>query len=545
MKKIAVFLSLVAVLIFCSCNNKEKESESVQNSNMITVSQEVSSLEESKVIVSSKQDSKPTQISTPKLEKSLAELYEPYFTLGAAVGKRTLSSFPDLVKDQFNSLVCENAMKFESTERIKGVFTFDEADYVVNFAKENDMYLRGHTLVWHLQTPSWVMNTTNRDEMLDHMYDHIETVMTRYKGEVDAWDVVNEAVDDNTANNLRKSAWYNVIGEEYIELAFRKAKEIDPDALLFYNDYESMNMLKFNNILALVADLVQKDVPIDGVGIQAHWSIYNFSKTKLERMIKSIGELGLQVHLTEIDVSLYDYDHGANPYDKPPQELLDRQAQVYRDIFELCLKYDEYVTNVTTWGICDKYTWLDNHPISNRKDWPLIFDESGLPKKAYDEIVDLVLNYDPNAVPKEVEEVIIDFSNGTQGFKTRGGPIVVAEDGVLKVSGRKMTWHGAELYLNDILDVDSTYSFVATMKYDEGPQSANLLMAVNVNNTYPNLGAGNFEKGEWGEVWGEYTMTSDDSVLYFETSYKQNEADITSDDLIDFCIDKLVITKIA
>jgi len=315
------------------------------------------------------------------------------------VNPRMVQPGPDaeLIKAQFNSLTPENAMKMGPIHPEENRYNWTDADAIADFARQNNSRLRGHTLCWHNQTPAWLFidstgKTVSRDVLLARLKRHITDVMTRYKGTVYAWDVVNEAVPDTSTAIYRKTRFLEIIGEDYIEKAFQYAHEADPNAQLFYNDYNTENPSKRERIFQLLKKLTAKGVPIDGVGLQAHWSIYEPTRQELEESITKFASLGLKVQFTEVDVSVYPKEHerrARRPTDKSEftPAMNDRQAAQYKMLFEVFRKHRNTVTGVTFWNLTDRYSWLDNFPVPGRKDYPLLFDQNGAPKKAYEGVV--------------------------------------------------------------------------------------------------------------------------------------------------------------
>ncbi|MCL6500797.1 MAG: endo-1,4-beta-xylanase [Candidatus Pacearchaeota archaeon] len=294
--------------------------------------------------------------------------------IGAAVDAEHLGekNYAEILKRQFNILATENALKFEEVHPKRNSYSFANADKIVAFAEANGMKVRGHTLVWHLQLPEWVADGNySREEWKNILREHIKTVVGHYKGKIYAWDVVNEAI--NKDGSLRENVWLEKIGPEYIELAFRWAHEADPEALLFYNDYsiESLNP-KSDAVYELVKGLIEKGVPIHGVGLQMHVSIDNLPNLQaVTSNIKRFNDLGLEVHITEMDVRL------KLP---PTQEDLTKQAEIYRDMLKVCLS-SEKCTAFVIWGLTDRYSWIPE--AFNGYGSALIFDESYKPKPAY------------------------------------------------------------------------------------------------------------------------------------------------------------------
>jgi endo-1,4-beta-xylanase len=301
--------------------------------------------------------------------------------IGAAVAPGPLRCEPayaGVLAREFNAVTTENALKFGPVHPARERYDFEDADAIVEFAASsgteaaNDIWVRGHTLVWHNQQPAWITETTwTRDELIEVLREHITTVVRRYRGRVQVWDVVNEAVTDNGL--LRNTVWLQAIGPEYIEMAFRWAHEADPEALLFYNDYgaEGLNR-KSDAIYELVQDLVARGVPIHGVGLQAHLAVTGPPiLDNVRANMQRLGDLGLQVHITELDVRVRD---------DPSAAELERQAQIYGNLLATCLSVEE-CTAFVLWGFTDRHSWIPGF----RPGWgsALIFDESYQPKPAY------------------------------------------------------------------------------------------------------------------------------------------------------------------
>lgn len=333
--------------------------------------------------------------------KGLKDYYKDFFTIGVAVSPRALkSNEASLVIQQFNSLTPENALKMGPVHPKEKEYNWKDADSIVAFALRNNMKMRGHTLCWHNQTPSWLFvddkgTPVSKEVLLQRLKDHITTVVSRYKGKIYAWDVVNEAVSDKAGEWLRPSPWLQIIGEEYIAKAFQWAHEADPNALLFYNDYNEIGAVKRAKIIRLIQSLQAKGIPIHGIGLQAHWAVNEPSKEQLDSTLQQFGSLGLRLQITELDISVYPKEHNArerrpedaNAVFTPEREQ--QQLEKYKLSFELFRKYSKHITSVTFWNISDRNSWLDNFPVRGRKDYPLLFDQSLQPKKAFWEVTRL------------------------------------------------------------------------------------------------------------------------------------------------------------
>lgn len=271
--------------------------------------------------------------------------------IGAAVETRHLADpqFREKLIQEFSQITPENEMKFMYIHPEKDRFDFTKGDQIVTFADHNNMVVKGHALVWHIQNPKWLEEGNwSKEELKEILKTHIQTVVGHYRGKVLYWDVVNEAFDDN--GGYRDTLWYRTLGEEYIELAFRWAHEADPDAVLFYNDYSTEGMTaKSNAVYRHVKALIEKGVPINGVGTQLHLTAENpISDAAIARNIERLAELGLSVHFSEVDVRVKDSDGS---------DGLENQAKRYAKLAKLAAYYPE-VDLITTWGLSDKYSWI-------------------------------------------------------------------------------------------------------------------------------------------------------------------------------------------
>ncbi len=336
----------------------------------------------------------------PVQSKGLKDYYKNYFPVGVAVSAQDLKNPGEaaLILSQFNSLTPENAMKMGPIHPEENRYNWKDADSIVAFAQAHGLKVRGHNLCWHEQTPKWLFrdsvgNLVTKDVLLKRLKDHITTVVNRYKGKVYAWDVVNEAIDDDSTKFLRNSLWYQICGEDFIAKAFEYAHEADPKAILFYNDYNSERPEKRERVYRLLKNLVDAKVPINAVGIQAHWSVYEPEPEQLVVTIKKFASLGLKVQVTELDMSIYPWEKNRRAKrpgeaDAYTPELEQKQIDKYAGVFKIFREYRNVTTGVTFWNISDKHTWLDGYPVPGRKNYPLLFDEHLQPKKAYWRVVD-------------------------------------------------------------------------------------------------------------------------------------------------------------
>jgi endo-1,4-beta-xylanase len=339
---------------------------------------------------------------------TLREAYQKHFQLGVALNSRMVNGqnarAGELAGTQFSSLTAENDMKWESMNSSPGQYRFEAADAYFSFAEKHKMEVIGHTLVWHSQTPRWVFEDADgkpasKELLLKRMRDHIQTVAGRYKGKVKGWDVVNEALSDGGEDILRDSPWRRIIGDDFLDYAFRYAKEADPDAELYYNDYSLENERKRANAVTLIKGMLERGVPIDGIGTQSHFQLNYPSLGAIEKTLTDFAALGLKVMVTELDVDVLpgrgapgnadisrreQGDSSTNPYTAGlPDEIQEQLAKRYADIFEIYLRHEKSITRVTFWGLDDGQTWLNGFPIRGRTNHPLLFDRELKPKPAF------------------------------------------------------------------------------------------------------------------------------------------------------------------
>jgi endo-1,4-beta-xylanase len=332
-------------------------------------------------------------------QKGLKDYYADYFSIGVAVSPRALKTDEAvLITREFNSITAENAMKMGPIHPKEDQYFWTDADSIVAFAERNHMKIRGHTLCWHSQAPSWMFvdakgDTVSKDVLLQRLKDHITTLVSRYKGKVYAWDVVNEVISDKPDEIYRPSPWYKICGEEFIEKAFRYAHEADPQAILFYNDYNEIDPVKRRKIITMINKLKASGVPVNGIGLQGHWAINEPSATQLEQTLSDFAATGLALQVTELDISVYPKEHNARAAKDADAntdftaEKEQKQRNVYRTCFDLFRKYKKQITGVTFWNISDRRSWLDNFPVRGRKDYPLLFDKDLNAKKVYGDVV--------------------------------------------------------------------------------------------------------------------------------------------------------------
>lgn len=381
----------------------------------------------------------------------LKEVYKDYFLMGAArssdVGDAAKIE-DDMMKYHFDIVTAGNAMKPDALEPTKGRFNWETGDYIVNKTLENGLKMHGHVLCWHEQSPDWLnYEGISKEEALQNMQTYINDVMSHYKGQCYSWDVVNEAIDGITDTStvsgiLRDTPWRRAIGDDYIEYAFKFASEADPDAELYYNDFNLDDASKADAVVTLVKSLQEKGIKIDGIGMQAHYSTDTSIKA-VENSIKKFAKLGVKISITELDVCHYGISNGEMTED---QEI--EQAQKYAQLFQLYKKYADVIDRVTLWGIDDATSW-------RAENCPLIFDKDYQPKEAYYAILD------PD---KYLEEHPLQAKTNTQGIAIKGTPTIdgTAEalwDNVPESNINKyvMAWQGATATMKCMWDENNLY----------------------------------------------------------------------------------------
>ena len=332
----------------------------------------------------------PRQIPEPT--DGLKDAYKDYFKIGVAVNNRNVQD-PDQIKvilRELNSITAENAMKPQPTEPQKGEFNWEDADRIANFCRANGIKMRGHTLMWHSQIGTWMYQDANgnllpKEEFYANMKHHIQAIVNRYKDVVYCWDVVNEAVADSPVYpgrpELRNSPMYQIAGEEFIYKAFEYAHEADPNALLFYNDYNDAEPAKSQRIYNLLKRMKDAGVPVDGVGMQAHYNVYGPSMKEVDDAIKLYSTVVKHIHLTELDIRVNQDMGGGLRFNQGQATVSDwertLQQDQYVNLFKVLRKHKDVIDCVTFWNVSDRDSWL------GANNYPLLFDENYKPKQAY------------------------------------------------------------------------------------------------------------------------------------------------------------------
>ncbi len=344
----------------------------------------------------------------PKL--TLQQAYKGDFYIGAAINRPQAEGQDRLgdsiVISQFNSISPENDLKWEVIHPQPGRYNFGPADAYVAFGRQHHMWIVGHNLVWHNQVPAWVFrddqgHLLTRDALLARMKDHIFTVVGRYKGRIQSWDVVNEALNED--GTLRESLWETIIGPDYIAKAFEYAHEADPQAQLTYNDYNLENEPKREGAIRLVKQLLAEGVPIDCVGLQNHDNLTWPTLDQEDATISAFSALGVKVAISELDIDVLppatklqtadvSVKIAQNPKLNPwpnglPDAVQQQLARRYADLFRVFLRHRSQISRVTFWGVTNADSWKNNWPVPGRTDYPLLFDRRGQSTPAFDAVV--------------------------------------------------------------------------------------------------------------------------------------------------------------
>lgn len=329
------------------------------------------------------------------LEPGLKDIFADDFLIGAALNEEEItgadSAGVELIKKHFNSIVAENCMKSEEIHPEEGVYDFTLADRFVEFGEENDMFIVGHCLVWHSQLAKWFPYDENGDYVTPEVFkarlkDHITTIVTRYKGRVNGWDVVNEAIIED--GSYRKTPFYEILGEEFIPLAFQYAHEADPDAELYLNDYGMNVPGRRDTYVNIIKDLQERGLRIDAIGMQGHMGMDYPDITEFEESLEAFAGTGVKVMITEWDMSaLPTVNMGANvsdtvafravmnPYtDGLPEDVSKIWNERMKMFMDLFLEHSDDITRVTAWGVSDNDSWKNNWPMAGRVEYPLLFD---------------------------------------------------------------------------------------------------------------------------------------------------------------------------
>jgi len=343
-----------------------------------------------------------------KAQKTLGEATKGQFLFGVAVNMQQVNGVnpveTELIANEFSAIVPENCMKPQPIHPEENRYNWEDADKFVAFGETNKQTVTGHCLIWHSQIGKWFfVDSEGKDvtpEVLkERMRQHISTVVGRYKGRIKGWDVVNEAFEDN--GTYRNSKFYQILGKDFIKYAFQFAHEADPNAELYYNDYNVETPAKCDAIVQLVKELKAAGCRIDAVGSQAHMHMNSPTLEATETSLKKLKDAGVHILITEWDISIlpspyeganiaanFKYSAEMDPYrDTVPEDVQQKWNKRMLDMFALFLKYNDVIDRVTVWGLTDNTTWLNNFPIRGRKDYPMLFDRNNQRKPVVDEMI--------------------------------------------------------------------------------------------------------------------------------------------------------------
>jgi endo-1,4-beta-xylanase len=341
---------------------------------------------------------------------SLSQKFQKHFLVGAAINEGQIlqkdQPSASIIKKEFNTISPENVMKWMFVQPKPNEFYFDHTDKYIQFGLDNNMHIVGHALIWHSQIANFMNSIKDSTKMVQHVTNHISTLVNRYKGKIDTWDVVNEAL--NGDGTLRESIFLKVLGENYLETVYKMAEKYDSNADLAYNDYNLCKPKKREGAVKLIKSLQKNGAKINSVGIQAHWQLTSPTLEEIETSILAFSELGVKVMFTELDISVlpnpwelsgaevtqnfkkFEGDKKMNPFpENLPDSVKEKLAKRYENIFKLFVKHKDKISRVTFWGVTDKFSWLNDWPIKGRTNYPLLFDRNYKEKKAYQRIMNL------------------------------------------------------------------------------------------------------------------------------------------------------------
>ena len=348
---------------------------------------------------------------------ALKDVFDGAFRMGVSVGGGVVSgrdtASQALILRHFNTITAENVLKAGPINPRPGEWNYGPADAFVEFGEAHDMFIVGHTLVWHNQTPDWFFqdeagNPNTPEEQIERLRSHIEAVAGRYRGRIDAWDVVNEVIDND--GSYRPTSWVNAVGDgdELVKAAFRFANEYAPDAELYYNDFNAWRPEKRDGIVRMVRMLQDEGIRIDGVGIQGHWGL-NYPRTDyIEAAIDAYAALGVKVMITELDLDvlpltregqiigqamsepqfqLEEFEAFLDPYQEGLPPEVERQVDArWAELFRVFYDRRDEIDRITFWGVHDGASWKNGYPVPRRTNYPLLFDRDRQPKSAFDSV---------------------------------------------------------------------------------------------------------------------------------------------------------------
>ena len=340
----------------------------------------------------------------------MSQKFQKHFLVGAAINEGQIlqkdQPSVSIIKKEFNTISPENVMKWMFVQPKPNEFYFDHTDKYVQFGLDNNMHIVGHALIWHSQIANFMNSIKDSTKMVQHVTNHISTLVNRYKGKIDTWDVVNEALNED--GTLRESIFLKVLGENYLETVYKMAEKYDSNADLAYNDYNLCKPKKREGAVKLIKSLQSSGAKINSLGIQAHWQLTSPTLEEIETSILAFSELGVKVMFTELDISVlpnpwelsgaevtqnfkkFEGDKKMNPFpENLPDSVKEKLTKRYENIFKLFVKHKDKISRVTFWGVTDKFSWLNDWPIKGRTNYPLLFDRNYKEKKAYQRIMNL------------------------------------------------------------------------------------------------------------------------------------------------------------
>ena len=348
----------------------------------------------------------------PPEPKTLRGVYKDAFYIGAALNRfqieETDSVMTEIIGREFSSITAENIMKSMNIHPQRDTFNYDLPDKFVALGEKYDMFIHGHTLIWHSQLSRWFRQIEDSTEFATATEKHVKDLVQKYKGRIDSWDVVNEALNED--GTLRESVFLQKMGEDYLASSFKWAAEIDPAADLYYNDYNMTHLEKRQGAIRMVKKIMDQGIKVDGIGMQGHWHLNYPSLEEIEQSILDYANLGVKVAITELDISVlpnprdlqgaeitqnFENNELLNPYKEGlPDSVQVQLANRYKDIFKIFLKHKDKISRVTFWGVNDGQSWLNGFPVRGRTNYPLLFDRELKPKAAYDSIIALKERWD-------------------------------------------------------------------------------------------------------------------------------------------------------
>ena len=486
-KKLSVLLSVVAASVFLAACNKTPEQANtditptltVDNPADITPTGTPDATEAPVPTAEALPTPTPAPTATPRpdiSDVSLKEIYEDYFMIGT-IYTRTIDSGKDneLVKQHFNVITPENLMKPEYMQRPQGTFNFNESDHMMSIAERDGLTVVGHTLAWHSQSGDFLGiknkegNPVTRDEAIQQLKDHIYGVAGQYKGQIYSWDVLNEAIQDGAklgedgdwTKCLRDTQWLRSIGPEYVAMAFQFAHEADPDALLYYNDYNLNIADKAEIAAAMVADLRSQGVPIHGIGMQGHYST-DTSLGSVRNSLKLFSQIeGIKISVTELDVGV------PNTNGKLSAQNEKKQALYYAKLFCLYKEYADIIERVTFWGYRDDTSWRSENS-------PLLFNKDLTAKEAFYALMD------PEAyiAAADAEETVVarraNASYGTPVIDGQKDAVWLQETMPYKINTPLFAYQGASGTVRILWDEHYVYTLFEVTDKDLNKDSFNM-----------------------------------------------------------------------